>query len=294
MTTCLTKAPMESEETTNKPGYTRNPEWTVRALDWLLYRSHWWKVGLAVTVGALVLLVNLALIFTNKAEAWGFWANLFANAMVPALAMGLLFYIVLSGITRMIGHRIIAYVPGPDALRKLSPSDLEHLTGEVYRMQGHQVKRRGVPGQPDKGIDLEIRRNGQNGIIQCKKWTHEYIGVDKLRELHGAMVDASAEFAIFVTTSDFTEPAEAYASDKRIELVNLGKLWEMVADAKLEAEAKKLTDIPAKLKVKDRQHLTCPQCGNSLVLRKSRHGEFLGCKSWHETGCAILVPVKRG
>lgn len=154
------------------------------------------------------------------------------------------------------------------------------------------MRRKGVFGKPDGGIDLTILRDGKNGVIQCKKWTHENVGVGLLRELHGVMTGQKADFGIFITTSGFTEEAEKEFYDKPIELINHGRLWEMVQDARLEQTVQDYAAVP-RLVVKEKEPLLCPRCGNGLVL-KEKHGWFLACKSYATTGCNVTIPLEDG
>src|SRR5690606_29936877 len=63
-------------------------------------------------------------------------------------------------------------------------SEFEGLVAEFFRRQGYSV-RESEPG-PDGGIDLDLRRDGERHLVQCKNWSRP-VGVKVVRELKGVM-----------------------------------------------------------------------------------------------------------
>ena len=66
-------------------------------------------------------------------------------------------------------------------LNNLSWQDFERQVAEVYRQQGYWVDEVGGVGA-DGGVDLRLRRNGENSIVQCKRWKTYKVGVRAVRE----------------------------------------------------------------------------------------------------------------
>jgi restriction system protein len=90
----------------------------------------------------------------------------------------------------------------------LSPSQFEAYVGLLFERAGYRVRRTGARG--DRGIDLVVNRNGQRGVVQCKRY-EDNIGPGTVRELIGAMTNAGVDHGFLVTTSGFTTGAEREA-----------------------------------------------------------------------------------
>lgn len=93
----------------------------------------------------------------------------------------------------------------PIDMRTLSPNGFEHFTRRWLRAHAYtKVEVTGRVG--DDGIDLRCRFNGEDCVVQCKRWTTQPVSDDLVREL---LVSAgrTKALAVFVTTSTFTECA---------------------------------------------------------------------------------------
>jgi ssDNA-binding Zn-finger/Zn-ribbon topoisomerase 1 len=94
------------------------------------------------------------------------------------------------------------------------------------------------------------------------------MGVEKVRELQGALADFGALRGIFVTLGDFTQEAREFAERRGMELVTGQALVRMLPAAAPEAG-------PAEVEVRVP---TCPACGSSMLIKQSRrYGAFWGC-----------------
>ena len=83
------------------------------------------------------------------------------------------------------------------------------------------------PAQKDGGYDVFLIRNGRAAVVECKYWQSAgNVGVKDLRALLGTVTDLSGvSKGFFVTTSDFTRDAQAFAAGKsNLELVNGARL----------------------------------------------------------------------
>jgi len=212
-----------------------------------------------------------------------------AQTILVGALMAVLVFAMVHGLLRLMGEQVLQHVSGPDALRLMSARSLELLAAALFEAQGLKVRMRAVPGEPDGGTDLEILRNGKRGLVQIKKWTHENVGVDKMREFYGVMTATAADFGVFVTTSQFSLDAEKFAADKPIELINHASLWEMVQAQRMEA---RVENAAHRVQYRNREKPVCPQCDSPLVLRLSSHGPMLGCKSYGKTGCSVIIPLE--
>jgi restriction system protein len=155
-------------------------------------------------------------------------------------------------------------------LRGMTPKEFEDYVAELFRRLGYKTSSVGGPG--DGGVDVIADKDGIKSYIQCKKYFQKHeVGVGEVRNFYGALVDRLANGkGYFITTSKFTFPAEQFAGDKPIELVDSYRLINYINLAeKKEEESKELTDKEI-----------CPECGGKLVKRKGKHSEFMGCSNY--------------
>lgn len=157
----------------------------------------------------------------------------------------------------------------------MSWRDFEIAIGERFRRQGFQVfeTARGADG----GVDLELRREGELALVQCKHWKAHRVGVDVVRQLYGVMADQGATAGFVVTTGRFTDPATAFARDKNITLLG-GKELAGLALAPTQ-DKPTATSMPL-----------CPRCDSPMVQRTARRGKNTGREFW---GCSTF-PACRG
>jgi restriction system protein len=74
----------------------------------------------------------------------------------------------------------------------------------------------------DEGIDLILSKNNRKSVVQCKRFKG-MVGQSVLRDLYGAMIHNRAEDAFVITTGSFSLPAQTWAANKPIHLVD-GKM----------------------------------------------------------------------
>lgn len=73
----------------------------------------------------------------------------------------------------------------------------------------------------DRGKDIIMWKNNTKYVVEVKLYAIKYkVGRPKIQKLHSAMIDSDADVAIYVTTSDYTEPAKKYAEKFKIKLIN--------------------------------------------------------------------------
>lgn len=169
-------------------------------------------------------------------------------------------------------------------LRLLDSSEFEWLVGEMFRREGWFVEERGRSDGPDGNIDLELTRQGQRVIVQCKRWQSWVVSVDEIRGFVGTLTleKLSPQSGIFVTLSKFSEQAEKEARKVGLELIDSGTLL-----ARIE---------------KVRRGESCPTCGAAMVLDHSVRGWWFrcvvdGCKGkrdlGNEPGRAVELMLKQ-
>jgi HJR/Mrr/RecB family endonuclease len=146
-------------------------------------------------------------------------------------------------------------------LRLLSAEEFEWLVGEVFRREGWKVQETGSQEDSDGNIDLQLTRDGQRTIVQCKRWESWLVGVKEVREFAGTLTREGlpASAGIFVTLSDFKGHATAEARKMGITLVN---------NRDLHSRTEKV-----------RRAEPCQICGKPMILGHSSRGWWFRCVS---------------
>jgi hypothetical protein len=99
-------------------------------------------------------------------------------------------------------------------LRTVTPEAFEQWTGERFASLGYTVLP--TPFRGDHGIDLNVERQGERAIVQCKHWPAGAVGEPVLRDLYGTLHHVDAQAAYLVTTGSATPAARAWAKDNPI------------------------------------------------------------------------------
>lgn len=209
---------------------------------------------------------------------WQTLANL-GQYLLPILC---LFGAALSAIQRRRRAQLLERTtanPAADAFNGMSWQQFEQLVGEGFRRQGYQIKETGQAG-PDGGVDLELRRNGELHLVQCKQWRAQRVGVDVVRELYGAMAAKGAAGGFVVTSGRFTDEARRFAEGRNVQLIDGGRLTGLLAGA---------NTLPISQAVSSTTP-SCPACGKDMVLRSAKRGAQMGNRFW---GCSAF-PACRG
>lgn len=172
---------------------------------------------------------------------------------------------------------------------KAKPTDamnwaqFELLVGEAFRKKGYRVIHGGDAGA-DGGIDVRLRKNGKEYLVQCKHWKTKRVGVAVIRELYGVMVSSGVAGGYVVTSGEFTEEAVSFSEGKPIKLVNGDALARMLG---------RELEVASEGAVVDKAHkntVSCPKCGAPMVRRKAKRGQNAGNEFW---GCSRF-PKCRG
>jgi hypothetical protein len=150
-------------------------------------------------------------------------------------------------------------------LRRLDAQEFEWLVGELYRREGWSVTETGRQDSGDGNVDLVLTDRLERRIVQCKRWTANWVGVDEIRSFAGTLMreNLPGSAGIFVTLSTFTQQARDEASTIGMTLVDNRDLY-----AHLE---------------KVRRPEPCPVCAAPMVLGRSDRGWWFRCLA---KGCA--------
>jgi tetratricopeptide (TPR) repeat protein len=110
-------------------------------------------------------------------------------------------------------------------LATLDPFIFEVQIAKLYGSMGFSVIN--TPRTGDQGVDFFAIKDDKKYIVQCKHWVKP-VGEPVLRDLLGTKIHFKADYAILVTTSDFTEQAIRFANSHDIELIDSEKLITMI------------------------------------------------------------------
>ena len=166
-----------------------------------------------------------------------------------------------------------------ELIRKLEWKRFEMLCAGFYEAKGYrpQTTRTGADG----GIDILLyRKAGPEvfGIVQCKAWNTQPVGVKPARELYGVKAAENMPLAVFITSCDYTEDAKTFAHGKALQLITGDKLLKLLMDLPEQVSSgllRRVTDG-------DYTTPTCPSCDLKMVRRKTGKGPFVGREFW---GC---------
>ena len=217
---------------------------------------------------------------------------MFGHYLVPA---AFLMGAAVSAVSRAKRKKLLATtaeVGAHDAVKSMSWQEFEMLVGEAYRQQGFIVRETAVGA--DGGVDLELRKDGELHLVQCKKWRATKVGVAIVREMFGAMAAAGATGAYVVTSGVFTKEAQRFAGGRNITLVDGDALQRLIGNAQDSKKSQVGRELPNSRSegVHDRQEPTiaetdavpqCPTCDGPMVKRVARRGANAGRAFW---GCA--------
>jgi restriction system protein len=177
-----------------------------------------------------------------------------------------------------------------DDLRRLSPGDFEQTIADLFRRQGYRVEE--VGGAGDGGIDLILRRNGENPVahlVQCKRYTNWKVGVAVVREFYGAMAAHQSRCeGLFVTCGRYTADARQFAAGKPIRLIDGEELLSMLGSTNPIAPA---VETFTQAQPSDAVPL-CPRCRVAMQKRTAQRGPYAGKPFWgcpNYPGCRQIV-----
>lgn len=104
-----------------------------------------------------------------------------------------------------------------------------------------------------------MTRDGKRSIVQCKRWTARWVGVDDIRTFAGALLreGLQGDQGVFVTLSTFNEHARLEAQRIGLTLLDNRDLYASVEKA--------------------RRPAPCPNCQGSMRLDRSDWGWWFRC-----------------
>ena len=253
-------------------------------------------VGPAVAVSAFLFLRYAAPLIFPVPKA-GFSVGSVVSPMLPLFAwvigLGLMVAWIGAETHKWTGRTRLDRQAGIGTVRGLSWQDFEGLVAEAYRRRGYTAR---VVGSPDGdgGVDVELTRQGEVVLVQCKHWRAWSVGVPVARELLGVVVHRRATRGILVTSGRFTQEALAFSDgNSQIQLVDGTRLAAMIEEVRRGREVATRTEPMSPTHASSTSSSpssttrtttppACPVCGTGMVMRTARHGKNAGSQFW---GC---------
>lgn len=132
------------------------------------------------------------------------------------------------------GMRVHADVPAGDlrSLELMSGVEFERLVTTLLARMEFRAEMTKATG--DGGIDIVAVLDkpilGGKYLFQCKRYALDnLVGASTVRDFYGAVTADRAVKGILITTSDFTAQAREFAERVGLELINLGRLQDLLA-----------------------------------------------------------------
>ena len=187
------------------------------------------------------------------------------------------------GYKRKLLHEQVASSPSRSSLNDMSWQQFEALVGEAFRRKGYTVIETGGGGA-DGGIDLELKKEGETFLVQCKQWRAYKVGVSTVRELYGVMAAKGATGGFVVTSGVFTDEARAFAAGRNIELMDGKALHGLIRGVSVPGKTASASPVVATASTP-----TCPICQSVMVKRIAKRSTNSGNAFW---GCSQYPACK--
>ncbi|PRO70218.1 restriction endonuclease [Alteromonas gracilis] len=235
----------------------------------LLLQAPWWVSVVTAAIVYIVMGFIIPSIETNNQ----FLDIVFNAVAVPAPFFSIVFLLLapLSFLNSRRKIELLNQQTNLNSIRKLHWKNFEELVAEAYRRLGYQVTEGGFG--PDGGIDLELRKDGEVSLVQCKHWKTQKVGVNVIREMYGVLAASNATQINIICSGKFTQEAYSFAADKPIFLISGNELEALIRD------------IQSPVAKSEEKQAFCPRCGKDLVERVAKRGvnlgkTFLGCSNF--------------
>jgi len=146
------------------------------------------------------------------------------------------------------------------AVHSLGAEDFELLVALIYQRQGYRVSMpAGLSG--GRGGDFTLLRKSERVLVQCKKLNLEHrVPVERVRELHEAMVAAGLTRGMYVASCGFTWDARNFAKGRGVNLINARTLDALIAAAREKPDEDLLAVSQWVPKLMSKVELTTPHC----------------------------------
>ncbi|WP_410770995.1 restriction endonuclease [Fontibacillus sp. BL9] len=210
------------------------------------------------------------LMFASIFGTFGLTKSFQATIIVTGLAVAVFIAVLI-----MIGMKRTERLKrsGIADIDKMEGVQFEQYLGHLFQAQGYKTQVTKAAG--DFGADLILQKSSSKIVVQAKRYSKN-VGIKAVQEAQAAIAHYGAAEAWVVTNSDFTAAAYDLAKSNRVRLINREALVEMI----LTMNPGSAPTPKAVMAAAPVDAMTCPKCGNKLILRNSAKGQFYGCSSF--------------
>ena len=107
----------------------------------------------------------------------------------------------------------------------IDPYEFEREIAVLFESKGFQVTV--TKGSGDGGIDILMSKDNKKSIVQCKRYKTK-VSPSTVRDLYGVMVSGKYHAGYVVCPSGFSKKSFEFSKDKKIVLIGLKRIMEMV------------------------------------------------------------------
>lgn len=129
-----------------------------------------------------------------------------------------------------------------EALRGVTAQSFVQQVAQGFRRRGYAVQDDEVDGAA-RGADWAVVRQGQRSLVRCAHWKDSEVDEPVVRGLHAAMAAQGAQGGFVVTSGRFTQQAIAFASGRKIRLIDGAALVQLLRET---GDAKRVCSGAAK------------------------------------------------
>jgi restriction system protein len=156
-----------------------------------------------------------------------------------------------------------------DYLLSMDPRNFEYFVADLFSKQGFKNVHT-TPASNDHGKDVVMWKEEEMYYVECKRYSkRNKVGRPEIQKFYGEVVSGKAKMGIFVTTSEFTEPAKLFANGKNLELIEGRTIMELAISSGLA----NIDDLDFQL--------MCPKCQNIVTFRLDENVLFKECPNGH-------------
>jgi len=159
---------------------------------------------------------------------------------------------------------------GIEIVDKMKGNEFEYFLKAHFEKQGYSVKL--TKASNDYGADLLIENSKNTIAVQAKRYGKK-VGIKAVQEIASSLSHYKASKGIVITNNYFTKNAIVLAETNNVDLWDRDKLIGIMRKNGLNETATKVIDNTV-------NEARCPECGNVLFQKKSKHGVFLGCSNY--------------
>lgn len=155
-----------------------------------------------------------------------------------------------------------------ELLKQIEWKRFEEVSAQLMRELGFRAQTN--PCGADGGVDIKLYKDGSidpDALIQCKAWNKQ-VGVKEIRELLGVITHQKTQ-GIFMTTNVYSQEAENFGKENKIDLIDGKRFLEIVQTMSEEKQNRLLNTATEG----DYTTPTCASCG----IKMARRTTFWGC-----------------